>query len=164
MENLMTHVTSMTAVAAVITVLSIAPALSAEKWTSDNVTADRPFGEMDTSRAGSDFRGFWSGLSKDQRSEFRGRCAVIGGSDRYRSADKTLCKNAMSFDETTNEGQSNQGQGATGSVNQGGGAAGGGNAGATPGAGTDTGGGAGGAGAGGAGGAAGGGTGSGSGN
>jgi hypothetical protein len=111
MENRMKHLKRMSALAAVITCIAVAPASAAE-WTSGNVTVDRPFGELNISRAGDDFRGFWSGLSNEQRAEFRGRCGVIGNSDRYQTDARSLCNNLRA--EDTFEGSSNNG--ATGAV------------------------------------------------
>ena len=46
-------------------VLALAPTPApAAQWTIATVEADRPFGKLDTSRAGRDFKGFWRGLSR----------------------------------------------------------------------------------------------------
>jgi hypothetical protein len=122
----MKHLTGISALAAVMTCVVFAPASAAE-WTSDNVTVDHPFGALDTRRAGDDFRGFWSGLSNEQRAEFRGRCGVIGNSDRYQTDARSLCNNLRA--EDTFDGSNNAG--ATGAVpgdNQGGTGGGAGNA------------------------------------
>jgi hypothetical protein len=151
MENRMKHLTGISALAAVMTCVVFAPASAAE-WTSDNVTVDRPFGALDTRRAGDDFKGFWSGLTNEQRAEFRGRCGVIGNSDRYQTDARSLCNNLRA--EDTFEGSNNAGAtGAVGGNDQGGAGGGAGNApGNAPGdgsGGVDGGAGAGGAGGGG---------------
>jgi len=74
---------------------------SAGPWTANNVTATRPFGSIDVSRAGSSAESVrtWSqGRSATERAELTGRCDVIttpANSGRYRPGDLQFCRNYM---------------------------------------------------------------------
>jgi hypothetical protein len=74
---------------------------SAGPWTANNVTAARPFGSIDVSRAGSSAESVrtWSqGRSGTERAELTGRCEVIttpANAGRYRAGDLQFCRNYM---------------------------------------------------------------------
>jgi hypothetical protein len=115
----------------VMAVLVLAPTpVPAGQWTAGTVEAGQPFGTLDTSRAGRDFKGFWRGLSREQRTEIRGRCSVIGNSARYQTDARALCSE-LRAEDTFDGGGGASGSGGNGGMggNGGGGAgaAGGGN-------------------------------------
>ena len=70
-------------------------------WSANNVTATRPFGSIDVSRAGSSAESVrtWSqGRSATERTELNGRCDVIttpANAGRYRPGDLQFCRNYM---------------------------------------------------------------------
>jgi hypothetical protein len=105
-------------------VLALAPTPApAAQWTTATVEADRPFGKLDTSRAGRDFKGFWRGLSREERTEIRGRCSVIGNSARYQNDARALCSELRAEDTFDGGGGSgSDGNGGNGGGNGGGGA------------------------------------------
>jgi hypothetical protein len=76
-----------------------ASAPSQGPWTADNVTAARPFGNMDVSAAGSstDSVRTWSqGRTASERNELNGRCAVINNpanTARYPANAQQFCRN-----------------------------------------------------------------------
>ncbi len=78
-----------------------APAPSAGPWTANNVTATRPFGSIDVSRAGASAESVrtWSqGRSGTERAELTGRCEFIttpANAARYRAGDQQFCRNYM---------------------------------------------------------------------
>ena len=67
-------------------------------WTADNVSAARPFGAIDVSRAGTtpDQVRTWSqARTPQERSELNGRCSVIGNptySSRYPANAQQFCR------------------------------------------------------------------------
>jgi hypothetical protein len=70
-----------------------------ERWTSQNVSGERPFGTIDVTPAGSTVESvrLWSlGRSVLQRYEINGRCAVITmpeNAARYSQSDQEFCRN-----------------------------------------------------------------------
>jgi len=68
-------------------------------WTADNVTAARPFGNIDVSRAGTsaDSVRTWSqARSASEKSELTGRCSIISNpanSARYPANAQQFCRN-----------------------------------------------------------------------
>ena len=74
---------------------------SAGPWTANNVTAARPFGSIDVSRAGASAESVrtWSqGRSATERAELTGRCEFIttpANAARYRAGDQQFCRNYM---------------------------------------------------------------------
>ena len=78
-----------------------ASAPSAGPWTANNVTAARPFGGIDVSRAGSSAESVrtWSqGRSGTERAELTGRCEFIttpANAARYGAGDQQFCRNYM---------------------------------------------------------------------
>ena len=70
-------------------------------WTANNVTATRPFGGIDVSRAGASAESVrtWSqGRSATERAELTGRCEFIttpANAARYRAGDQQFCRNYM---------------------------------------------------------------------
>lgn len=68
-------------------------------WTADNVTAARPFGNIDVSGAGSstDSVRTWSqARTASERSELNGRCSIISNpanSARYPANAQQFCRN-----------------------------------------------------------------------
>lgn len=68
-------------------------------WTSQNVSEQRPFGNIDVTPAGSSVESvrLWSlGRSVLERYEINGRCAVIAMPDnaaRYSESDQEFCRN-----------------------------------------------------------------------
>src|SRR5262245_15694354 len=110
----------------VMAVLALAPTTApAAQWTAATVETARPFGTLDTSRAGRDFKGFWRALSREQRTEIRGRCGVIGNSARYQTDARALCSELRAEDTFDGGGGGASGSGGNGGA--GAGAAGGGN-------------------------------------
>lgn len=69
------------------------------RWTTQNVSTERPFGDIDVSPAGSSVQSvrLWSlGRSVLQRYEINGRCAVIttpANAARYSDSDRQFCQN-----------------------------------------------------------------------
>jgi hypothetical protein len=78
-----------------------AEAASAGPWTPDNVTADRPFGTIDTAAAGTSSASVQAWVqtrSEAERDELSGRCAVISDpmhASRYNTEAKQFCTNYM---------------------------------------------------------------------
>ena len=74
---------------------------SSGPWTANNVTAARPFGTIDVSRAGSSAESVrtWSqGRSATERTELTGRCEFIttpANAARYGAGDQQFCRNYM---------------------------------------------------------------------
>ena len=70
-----------------------------ERWTSQNVSGERPFGNIDVTPAGSSVQSvrLWSlGRSVLERYEINGRCAVITmpeNAARYSQSDQQFCRN-----------------------------------------------------------------------
>jgi hypothetical protein len=95
----------------VMVVLALAPnPAPAAQWTAATVEAGQPFGKLDTSRAGRDFKGFWRGLSREERTEIRGRCSVvIGNSARYQTDARALCSELRAEDTFDGGGASGSG-------------------------------------------------------
>ena len=68
-------------------------------WTTQNVSEQRPFGELDVTAAGSSVESvrIWSlGRSVLERYEINGRCAVITtpvNAARYSESDQQFCRN-----------------------------------------------------------------------
>lgn len=68
-------------------------------WTAENVSEQRPFGNIDVAPAGSSIESvrLWSlGRSVLQRYEINGRCAVItmpANAARYSEGDQQFCRN-----------------------------------------------------------------------
>lgn len=69
----------------------------APHWTTTNVTADQPFGQINVAPAGSSVESvrLWTlGRSVSQRYEINGRCAVIAQNPaRYSPGDQQFCRN-----------------------------------------------------------------------
>ncbi len=69
------------------------------QWTAYDVTAERPFGNIDIAPAGSSVETvrLWSlGRSVSERYELNGRCAFIttpANAPRYRPSDQEFCRN-----------------------------------------------------------------------
>ena len=74
---------------------------SAGPWNANNVTAARPFGAIDVSRAGSSaeaVRTWAQGRSGTERAELAGRCEFIttpANAHRYGATDQQFCRNYM---------------------------------------------------------------------
>jgi hypothetical protein len=74
-----------------------APAASQGPWTADNVTAARPFGDINIQAAGNtneSVRTWAQGRSASERAELSGRCAVINSpanAARYAADAKQFC-------------------------------------------------------------------------
>jgi hypothetical protein len=70
-----------------------------ERWTTQNVTGERPFGTIDVTPAGSSVQSvrLWTlGRSVLERYEINGRCAVITTPEnaaRYSESDQQFCRN-----------------------------------------------------------------------
>jgi hypothetical protein len=68
-------------------------------WTTQNVSEQRPFGDLDVAAAGSSVESvrLWSlGRSVLERYEINGRCAVItmpANAGRYSESDRRFCRN-----------------------------------------------------------------------
>ena len=77
------------------------PGTSSGPWTANNVTAARPFGSIDVSRAGASAESVrtWSqGRSATERAELTGRCEFIttpANAARYGAGDQQFCRNYM---------------------------------------------------------------------
>ena len=75
-------------------------------WTTNNVTAARPFGTIDVSRAGTSTESVrtWSqGRTAAERSELSGRCGVINNpanSARYPANAQQFCRNFLTASAT----------------------------------------------------------------
>ena len=78
-----------------------ATAPSSGPWTADNVTAARPFGDINISAAGTStesVRTWVQGRSASERAELSGRCAVITNSSnaaRYPANAQQFCRSYM---------------------------------------------------------------------
>ena len=78
-----------------------ATAPSAGPWTADNVTAARPFGDINVSAAGNtteSMRTWVQGRSASERAELSGRCQVItntANASRYPADAQQFCRNYM---------------------------------------------------------------------
>jgi hypothetical protein len=78
-----------------------ATAPSSGPWTADNVTAARPFGNINVSAAGNtteSVRTWVQGRSASERAELSGRCQVITSSanaSRYPADAQQFCRNYM---------------------------------------------------------------------
>ena len=76
-------------------------AASTGPWTADNVTAERPFGTINTDAAGStgDSMRTWArGRTPSERSELSGRCSVIANpanASRFSSETQRFCRDYM---------------------------------------------------------------------
>ena len=70
-------------------------------WTPDNVTAERPFGTIDTAAAGAtsqSVQAWVQSRSEAEREELSGRCAIIADpmhASRYNAEAKQFCTNYM---------------------------------------------------------------------
>jgi len=70
-------------------------------WTADNVTAARPFGNIDVSRAGTStasVRTWYQARTPHERNELTGRCGVINNpanSARYPANAQQFCRNYL---------------------------------------------------------------------
>ena len=70
-----------------------------ERWTTQNVTGERPFGNIDVTPAGSSVQSvrLWTlGRSVLERYEINGRCAVITmreNAARFSESDQQFCRN-----------------------------------------------------------------------
>jgi hypothetical protein len=70
-------------------------------WTADNVTAERPFGAINTDAAGTtseSMRTWAQGRTASERSELSGRCTVITNptnASRYSSETQRFCRDYM---------------------------------------------------------------------
>ena len=70
-----------------------------ERWTNQNVSEQRPFGNIDVAAAGSSVQSvrLWTlGRSVLERYEINGRCAVIKmpeNASRYSESDQQFCRN-----------------------------------------------------------------------
>ncbi len=78
-----------------------ATAPSAGPWTADNVTAARPFGNINVTAAGSStesMRTWAQGRSASERAELSGRCAVItntANASKYPADAMQFCRSYM---------------------------------------------------------------------
>jgi hypothetical protein len=78
-----------------------ATAPSSGPWTANNVTAARPFGDINVSAAGNtteSVRTWVQGRSASERAELSGRCQVISSSanaSRYPADAQQFCRNYM---------------------------------------------------------------------
>jgi hypothetical protein len=83
------------------TAKSAGAATSSGPWTADNVTAARPFGNINVTAAGSStesMRTWAQGRSASERAELSGRCAVITSTtnaSKYPADAMQFCRNYM---------------------------------------------------------------------
>ena len=83
-----------TLVAALSIAAGFAAPVTAQQWTADDLNVDRPFGNIEVRRAGSNqkhFQAFFDNLSDQQRAEIRSRCTVIGSDGRFAQWVYNLC-------------------------------------------------------------------------
>ena len=80
-----------------------APAAGGDQYNEQNVTKDKPFGEIDVGAAmgaNADIAGWAGALNAQQRAELTGRCAFISGHAGDFAADAvTLCGNYSTWDQ-----------------------------------------------------------------